>query len=71
MGKPTQVEQILAHIKQAGSISQREAMLEYSIQSFTRRIADIREMGINLVGETKRHPVTGQEYTRYSLPEKR
>lgn len=63
--KMTQVEKILHHIKKAGSITQREAYLDYSIQSFHRRIADIRELGIELVTETKTHPTTGQEYSRY------
>ena len=65
--KMTQVEKILHHIKKTGSITQREAYLDYGIQSFHRRLSDIREMGILIVGENKKHPTTGQEYTRYSI----
>jgi len=67
--KMTQVEKILDHIKKNGSISQREAYIDHSIQSFHRRLSDIREMGIELIGVARVHPVTGQEYTRYSLVE--
>jgi len=63
----TQVEKILNHIQKNGSITQREAYLDYSIQSFHRRLSDIREMGIKLLPVTKVHPTTGQEYTRYYL----
>ncbi|MCF4099803.1 helix-turn-helix domain-containing protein [Maritalea mediterranea] len=66
-GKMTQVEKILNHIKTAGSISQREAMLDYGVQSFHRRLSDIRERGIKLYPQSKKHPTTGQEYTRYYL----
>lgn len=65
--KMTQVEKILDHIKKNGSITQREAYLDYAIQSFTRRIADLREMGYVIRSEPRKHPVTGQDYTRYFL----
>ena len=65
--KMTQVEKILNHIKKNGSITQREAYLDYAIQSFHRRLSDIREMGIRLLPVTKVHPTTGQEYTRYYI----
>ena len=63
--KMTQVEKILNHIEKTGSITQREAYLDYGIQSFTRRIADIRAMGQQIISVAKKHPTTGQEYTRY------
>lgn len=63
----TQVELILHHINEAGSITQREAYLDYGIQSFHRRLSDIRQMGITLLGVQKTHPITGQEYTRYYM----
>ena len=65
--KMTQVEKILNHIVTTGYITQREAYLDYNIQSFHRRIADIRELGIELHTENRRHPTTGQEYSRYSF----
>lgn len=63
----TQAEKILAHIEKTGSITQREAFLDYSIQSFHRRLSDLKEAGHELIGVSKTHPVTGQEYTRYFL----
>lgn len=61
----TQNERILTHIEIHGSISQREAFIDYGVQSFTRRIADIREAGFDLVKVRKHHPTTGQVYSRY------
>lgn len=63
----TQVEKLLHHLKTVGSISQREAYLEYDIQSFHRRLTDIKDLGYSLKGSPKTNPVTGQEYTRYTL----
>lgn len=65
----TQVEKILNHIMKNGSITQREAYIDYGIQSFHRRLSDLKEAGFTLVARPSRHPVTGQEYTRYYLPE--
>lgn len=63
----TQNQRILKHLEKAGSITVREAIVEYSIQSLTKRISELREAGHNVVSTLKRHPVTGQEYTRYTL----
>lgn len=63
----TQHAKILTHLKKAGSITVREAMVEYSIQSLTKRIQELREMGHNIVSTVKHHPITGQKYTRYTL----
>jgi len=63
----TQNDHILKHIKATGSISQREAFLDYSIQSLTRRIRDLREAGYNIVSRGVTHPITKQRYTRYFL----
>lgn len=63
----TQTQQLLKHLRKAGSISQREAILDHSIQSLTRRVTDLREKGFNVISEWKQHPVTGQYYTRYTL----
>lgn len=62
-----QRQQILKHLKNAGSITQREAIVEYSIQSLTKRVSELRREGYNIAGENKRHPMTGQRYKRYSL----
>tara|TARA_R100001086_G_scaffold59520_1_gene27378 strand:+ start:2047 stop:2427 length:381 start_codon:yes stop_codon:yes gene_type:complete len=63
----TQVEKLMNHMRKIGPISQREAYLEYDIQSFHRRLSDIRAMGYELKTIPKVNPVTGQEYTRYAL----
>jgi biotin operon repressor len=63
----TQLETILSHLKRAKSISQREAMIDYSIQSLTKRISELREMGYKIKTVHKHHPVTGQRYARYVM----
>ncbi|RWM84323.1 helix-turn-helix domain-containing protein [Mesorhizobium sp.] len=63
----TQAEKILEHLKKNGSITQREAYLDHGIQSFHRRLTDLKDAGYQLRGELRRHKVTGQEYTRYFL----
>lgn len=63
----TQVEKLIDHMRDVGPISQREAYLEYDIQSFHRRLSDIRQLGMNLKAYPKKNPVTGQHYTRYGL----
>lgn len=65
----TQVDIIKNHMKRTGSISAREAMIDYGITSATlaRRICDIEEAG-NVVGRDRRtHPITHRSYTRYTL----
>lgn len=61
----TQCEKILNHFEQNGSITLREAIMDYSISSLTRRIADLREQGHDIVSVSRQHPITGQDYVRY------
>ena len=65
----TQNQIIMKHLKKAGSITVREALIEYSIQSLTKRIQELREAGNQIVSTVKYHPVTRQKYVRYSLGE--
>lgn len=65
----TQHMKILKHLRKAGSITVREALIEYSIQSLTKRISELRQDGFNIAGTVKTHPVTKQTYTRYTLEE--
>lgn len=58
---------IITHIKKAGSISRREAMIDYSISNITARMSELRQMGYKVVTHMKKHPTTGQNYMRYSL----
>ena len=62
-----QHEQILTHLRKAGGLSVREALVDYSIQSFTKRISELRKAGYRIDGVKGKHPVTGQQYTRYVL----
>lgn len=63
----TQNARILKHLQRAGSITVREAMVEYSIQSLTKRIQELREAGHNIVSNVRHHPMTQQKYVRYTL----
>ena len=63
----TQNQILLAHFKKAKTISMREALVDYSIQSLTKRISELRDMGYNIETQHKKHPVTGQRYARYVL----
>lgn len=62
-----QARTILAHIEISGSITQREAILDHSVQSLTRRITELNAKGFPTRRDDKVHPVTGQRYARYSL----
>jgi len=63
----TQNHKIMKHLRTAGSITVREAMIEYSIASLTKRINELRADGEHIVSTPKFHPVTNQKYVRYSL----
>lgn len=67
-GLTPQAQTILRHLKRAGTITQREAMMDHSVQSLTRRITELREAGYDIAGEWKKHPITGQRYMRYTFP---
>ena len=63
----TQHSNIINHLKTAKGITVREAMIEYHISSLTKRIHELRGMGIDIQSVWKQHKVTGQRYTRYFL----
>lgn len=60
---------VLDHLVKAGTITQRQAMADHSIQSLTKRISELRDAGVEVEGEWKRHPITGQRYMQYRLNE--
>lgn len=62
----SQNNQILQHLKRVGSISWVEANDLYRVRSLTRRIADLREMGHDILSEWRKDTL-GQRYVRYSL----
>ena len=63
----TQHNMIIKHLETTNGITVREAMIEYSISSLTKRIHELRGMGYDIESVRKSHPVTGQRYTRYHL----
>lgn len=63
----SQNDLVLYHIRRAGSISQREALIDYGVQSLTARIRDLRKKGYKIKTVQKVHPTTGQKYARYVL----
>lgn len=63
----TQADRIIEHIKKNGSITQREAYIDYSIQNFSARLSELKQAGYTITKREKKHPVTGQKYTRYYL----
>lgn len=65
----SQKSKIITHLRATKGLTQREAMLDYSIQSFTKRISELRKSGYRIDGIKGNHPVTGQRYTRYTLIE--
>lgn len=67
----TQNQLIINHMLRTGSITQREAMIDYSIQSLTKRISELRTRGYKIKSEKKMHPTTGQRYVRYVLTAKK
>ena len=63
----TQHTKIIKHLQTTNGLTVREAMIEYSISSLTKRVHELREMGYDIASNPKRHPVTGQRYVRYTL----
>lgn len=69
MTNTTQHQQIINHLRKTKGLTVREAMVDYSIQSFTKRISELRKLGYRIDGVKGQHPITGQRYTRYVLVE--
>lgn len=62
-----QAQKVLAFLEKTGSITQREAIIDLSVQSLTRRITELRDAGYDIEREDRNHPTTGQRYARYFL----
>lgn len=64
-----QTDIILKHIDRVGSISARDAMMDYDMTSATlaRRICDLEEQGHTIIRERKHHAISGKPYTRYTV----
>lgn len=63
MNRP-QVELLYDHLVSLGSISPYEAHDLYNVNSFHRRMADLRTMGVKFRKEAKRDH-TGRRYVKY------
>jgi hypothetical protein len=63
----SQNQLILDHLQRTGSITLREALMDYSVQCLTKRIQELREAGHDIVTHFKNHPTTNQRYARYIL----
>ena len=60
-----QTEQVINHLKIAGSISNREAILDYGIASLTKVISVLRSEGYVILDTWRKHPITRNNYKRY------
>lgn len=66
----TQVQKVLDHMQEYGSISTMEAFRKFGITRLASRIFDIRRMGIGVEAETVTYKDQDGEtvrYARYSL----
>ena len=66
----TQSEMVMQHLNQFGSISPREAYDDYQIMRLASRINDLRNEGIPIETEMRRHKITGKRYARYFITNK-
>jgi len=63
-----QLKTILKHLNAVGSITNREAIVEYNIMSLPRRINDLeQDYGVQFKRERKKNPATLQPYVRYHV----
>jgi hypothetical protein len=60
---------ILKHLRNAKHLTLKQAMMDYDIQSFTKRISELRKLGYNIQSVKAWHPTKNQTYTRYVLIE--
>lgn len=67
MGKITQCDKVLRHLKDHGSITSFEAFNEYGILRLASRINDLRAQGIAIVSETASGKNRYGETTHYSV----
>jgi len=66
----TQCERIIRYMRDKGSITSAEAMSELGIMRLASRIADLKQMGIEVVARTEKGLNRFGErtrFTRYSL----
>lgn len=65
-----QATSVLSYMTQVGSISAQDAFLhmgQMTSSTLTRRICDLKRVGIAVRSERRHNPATGRQYTRYFL----
>ena len=67
MATTKQHDIILNHLRKAKHLTLKQAMNDYDIQSFTKRISELRKLGYNIQSVKALHPTKNQSYTRYVL----
>lgn len=55
---------LVTHLVAHGSVTQREALMDMSIQSLTKRISELRTHFV-IVSDQRVHKTSGQRYVRY------
>lgn len=65
--KPSQTNQILAHLQSGGSITPLEALERFGCLRLGARILDLRNAGHCINSELVHDQHTGKRYARYSL----
>lgn len=57
------------HLRNVGSVSSREAMLDLDMTSATlaSRVCDLETAGVKVFRQKRVHPASGRRYTRYVL----
>ena len=63
----TQVNTIRKVLLKDGSLTQRSALMDFSIMALPRRIADLKASGFPVKTEIKINPKTGQRYAQYTM----
>jgi len=60
---------VLEYIAHNGSITAREALLDFDMTSATlaRRICELEAEGFQVARTPRKHPVTGKRYTKYAV----
>ena len=63
----TQCDELLRHLKEGYTLTQRSALLDYGVMSLSRRICDLKARGIKISRKLENNVSTGQRYARYQL----
>lgn len=66
MALSPQALKLLMYLRETGSVTQRDALLDLGIQSLTRRVTELRAH-YEIFGDRRKHKVSQQRYVRYFL----